>query len=184
MNKKSIFLFLFAILITSGLRANEVQEPDVKDLTIRERFFVGGFIGLQFGTQTAINVSPTAGFRFTNRLSAGVGGTYQYYNDRFFGRSFSTHVYGYSFFARFSILRRVFLHAELEQLSLKSRNEEFLGDPGERYWETNRFLGAGYRQPLSERVWFNIMVLYNFNEDSRAYFQNPIFRFGIDVALR
>ncbi|HSV76755.1 MAG TPA: hypothetical protein VLH37_06960 [Bacteroidales bacterium] len=183
MNKKSIILSLCFLLAAFGLKAQEIEEPDVRDLTIRERFFVGGFIGLQFGTQTAINISPIAGFRFTNRLSAGVGGTYQYYNDRFFGRSFTTHVYGYSLFTRFNVIPRAFLQAEFEQLSLQSREERILDQPGERIWETNWFLGAGYRQPLSENVWFNVMVLYNFNENSQAYFQNPIFRFGINVGL-
>jgi len=183
MNKKPIILLICFLLSGFVLKAQEIEEPDVRDLTIRERFFVGGFIGLQFGTQTAINISPIAGFRFTNRLSAGVGGTYQYFNDRFFGRSIITHIYGYSFFTRFTVIPRAFLHAEFEQLSLQSREERILDQPGERFWETNWFLGAGYRQPLSERVWFNVMVLYNFNQESKAYFQNPIFRFGINVGL-
>jgi len=172
-------------LFLSGLvlKAQEVEQPDVKDLTFRERFFVGGFIGLQFGTQTAINISPIGGFRFTNRLAAGLGGTYQYYNDRFFGRSFTTHVYGYSFFTNYKIFRRVFLQAEAEQLNLQSRDEGILAQPGTRVWETNWFLGGGYQIPIAEKAWFNIMVLYNFNENSQAYFQNPIFRFGVNIGL-
>ena len=184
MNKSFYILFPVILLIASPLFGQAAQERDVKEMKVRERIFVGGFIGLQFGTQTAINISPLAGYRITNRLSAGIGGTYQYYNDRLIPGQFNiTHVYGYSFFTRFRIIPRAFLHAEYEKLNLSSTRVGPEFSPGTRIWEENYFLGGGYRQPLSDRVSLNIMLLYNFNKETNAYYQNPIFRFGIDVAL-
>lgn len=182
--KKILFVsLLVTALFLPKLSAQAFEERDVKDMTVRERFFVGGFLGLQLGTQTAINVSPLLGYRFSNRLSAGVGGTYQYYNDRFFGQSNTTHLYGYSLFTRFRVIPRAFIHAEYESMSLKSRLEGPGFEQGPRTWEENIFLGGGYRQPLSDRVSLNIMLLYNFNNNSQAYYQNPIFRVGVDVSL-
>lgn len=183
MGKKLMLVISVLLLAVFQVAGQDDQERDVKDMKVRERIFVGGFLGLQFGTQTAINVSPLVGYRFTNRLSAGVGGTYQYYNDRFFGHSQTTHVFGYSFFSRFRVIPRAFLHAEYERLNLVSRPTSAQFEPGTRIWEANYFLGGGYRQPLSEKVSFNFMVLYNFNPNSQAYYQNPIFRFGVDVSL-
>lgn len=181
-NRLLVFFFLI-LLGFSQLMARAEEEPDVREMKVRERIFVGGFIGLQLGTQTAVNISPLVGYRISNRLSAGVGGTYQYYNDRFFGQSRSTHLYGYSAFARFRVIPRAFLHAEYERISLQSRVDQLGPEFGARVWEENFLLGAGYRQPLSDRVNFNLMLLYNFNTKSSVYYQNPIFRFGIDVSL-
>ena len=109
-NKYKSLLLLGILLLASHqpIKAQffpqESHEPDFQELSIRERIFVGGFIGLQFGTQTAINISPLAGFRITERLSAGMGGTYQYFNDRWLGESYVTHVYGGSLFARFRVV--------------------------------------------------------------------------------
>lgn len=177
-------LFVIIATISNNAFSQAAEGRDVSDLTISERIFFGGFLGLQFGTQTAINISPQAGFLISNRFSAGIGSTYQLYHDRFFGQSFTTHVFGYSVFGRLHIMPRIFAHAEFEQLNMQIRENRVLDQPDERFWETNIFLGAGYRQPLSDRVNFNIMLLYNFNEQSQAYYQNPIFRFGVDVSLR
>jgi len=184
MYSRILFTIGLFTLASFNLFSQAAEGRDVSDLSPRERIFFGGFLGLQLGTQTAINISPQAGFLISNRLSAGFGATYQLYHDRFFGQSFTTHVYGYSVFGRFHILPRIFAHAEFEQLNLQYRDNRVLDQPGDRFWETNIFLGAGYRQPLSERVNLNIMLLYNFNEQSQAYYQNPIFRFGVDVAIR
>lgn len=154
----------------------------VGSMSTRERIFVGGSLGLQFGTITAISVSPIAGYWITNRLAAGIGGTYQYYNDRSFGQSFTTSVYGGGVFTRFLLIPEAFLHAEYEKTSLESYRFA-PGSDQDRIWEDNYFLGAGYRLRMGEKAFFNIMLLFNLNDDSRVYYQNPLLRFGVDIGL-
>lgn len=160
------------------------SDPDVGELSARERVFIGGFIGLQFGTFTSVSVNAHAGFRITNRLSAGMGGAYQFANDRWFGQSYTSHTYGGSLFARFRVFDQFFLHAEHEWLSLLSRLE--LSEPTERQRvsEQNFLLGPGYGLRMSERVRLNLLLLYNFNEETQVYFNNPFFRVGVDIYLR
>lgn len=175
-----LLFFTTFILFTTQLFANNNDDDyDVRDLDFKERIFFGGYIGLQFGDFTFVDISPIAGYRITNKLSAGIGLTYQYFHDRFFG--YGTHTFGGSTFARFLIIPQAFVYAEYEMLNLESTY--FFEDNGNRFWEYNYFLGAGYRQRIGSRAFFNIMLLYNFNDDSFVYFQNPIFRFSIEVGL-
>ena len=180
------FLLVVAIsLMTTGPGYGE--EPPVSDLSPRERTFVGGFLGLQVGTMTAVSINLHAGYRLTDRLSAGIAGSYQYANDSWFGESFSSHMWGASTFARFRVYSRFFLHGEYERIRLDSRvpplDPDFDPDDRTTVTEDNYFLGAGYGVPLSERIRLNILVLYNFHQDSQAYYDNPFFRVGVDVFL-
>ncbi len=183
MSKTLVFLFSL-LLILFQVQDLQAEERDVKDMSTRERIFVGGFVGLQFGTFTAVNIHALTGYRITNRLSAGIGGNYQYANDRWFGESFSSHMYGGGVFARFRVISHAFLHTEYERLSLRSRTPGGNNEDRPRVSEDNYFLGAGYGFPASDRVRINFLLLYNFNEDSQAYFDNPFFRVGVDVSLR
>lgn len=186
---RHIYLFIALLLIPAALLAQfgggqQAEEPDVRDLPVKERFFVGGFLGLQFGNFTAVNVSTHAGFRLTNRLSAGIGGSYQFANDRWLGQSMTSHTYGGGVFARFRIIENAFVHAENEWLNLQSRID--MGDPGnrQRITESNFLLGPGYGFRMGQRARLNILILYNFNKDSRVYYDNPFFRAGVDIYLR
>jgi len=183
----SVVFFILFLSITLHSRADE--ETDVRDLPIRERIFIGGNLGLQIGNiNTSVVISPMIGYRITNRITSGMGLTYQYYRDTGWGnlKGFTSviHIYGGSLFTRYHVTRHIFAHAEYEALNLDSQMGWKL-DPANknRFWEQNYFAGGGYRTPLGPRANLNLMVLYNFNSQSVVYFQNPIFRIGIDVRM-
>jgi hypothetical protein len=186
---QKLFLFTTVLLmLILPFQAIADDEENVRDLPSRERIYVGGYIGLQIGTITAIVVSPTVAYRFTNRLTMGVGGTYQYYRDRGWGVSpefsASTNIFGGSVFARYNITRQIFAHTEFEALNLDSQMGFGTGSSLDgRFWEYNYFAGGGYRTPLGPRAYLNLMILYNFNSESVVHYQNPVFRFGLDVRL-
>lgn len=185
MKKKSpgvvrLVLLIMLVFFLMPALANDNDEIDVQDLSHKERIFVGGYLGLQIGSYTFVEVSPIVGYRLTNRIDAGIGSTYQY--SRGYLQDSGTHTFGGSGFARFSILPQVFLHGEYELLNLETPlalNEQ----EDDRMWEENYFLGAGYRVRVGEKAFFNLMVLYNFNQDSHVYFQNPVYRFSVEVDL-
>ncbi len=188
MNKNIVLIVVFWILALPFAVFADDEEPDVKDMPTRERILVGGNIGLQISNiNTMVLVSPRIGYRLTNRLTSGLGLTYQYYRHSGWGNTqyrSVTHIYGGSLFSRFSITRQLFLQAEYEALNLDSRMGTLINtDSDNRFWEQNYFLGGGYRAPLGSRASINLMLLYNFNQNSVVYFQNPIFRVGVDVSL-
>lgn len=185
MKKNVIICMLLILPLTafSQFGSLDEEEIDVKELPTKERLFVGGFIGLQFGTYTSVSLNTLAGYRITNRLSAGIGGTYQYSNDRFGGPSLVSHIYGGGVFSRFRIIDKAFIHAEHEWLSVISRMDWIADGNKQRITETNFLVGPGYGIALSPRANLNILLLYNFNENSQVYLDNPFFRVGLDISL-
>jgi hypothetical protein len=187
-SRNLVLVFCLLILVPFNVLADD-DEPDVRDLPTRERIIVGGNLGLQIGNiSTVVIISPSIAYRVTNRLTSGLGLTYQYYRNRGWGSMSGftsvTHLYGGSLFSRYSITRQIFAHAEFESLSLDSQmGWRTAPEEGGRFWEQNYFLGGGYRAPIGPRAALNIMLLYNFNSNSVVYFQNPIFRFGVDINL-
>ncbi|TFV93370.1 hypothetical protein E4S40_14030 [Algoriphagus kandeliae] len=157
---KALFfgLFLFSSIAFA-------QRPIYSDSTsFKDRLYFGGNFGMQFGTITLIDVSPLAGVMITDRYSAGLGITYQYFDDRrYIGGSSST--YGWRVFNRYNVLPNIFLHAEFESINFDNYN--LLTDRFERIWANGLFLGGGYFAPFGGgRGGANFTFLYNVLHDN------------------
>jgi len=171
---------------------------------------VGGNLGFQLGSATAIDISPEVMVRVVDQFHLGIGFSYDYlkYKNYFYDDTlklylpFKSNVYGGRIFARYylrslldNFLGNLFVHAEYEYLyyvtPYKSDPSGQISDLfGYRYSYgksameiSSLFLGAGYEQPLSDRVYMDIIVLYNFNESYNSPYSNPVFRLGFGVKL-
>lgn len=135
-------------------------------------------MGLQFGTQTFIDISPAVGYKFTDKISAGIGATYQYYkiNEKYY--EFETNVYGGRVFARYNFTDYLFGHAEYEYLNMEAF--DFFR---RRVDVVSVFGGVGYLQRISDNSGIVAMVLYNFNESRYSPYMNPVFRVGFVVGM-
>lgn len=183
-------ILILILLITNRLMATEAEEPD-------SRFFTGGFLGLQFGTVTLLDVSPLLGYRLTENWHIGVGATYKFQSirnvhyDIYLGRwrNARSHIFGGQAFTRFFVTRQFFAHSEYEFLRI--RNEVFVDDPvNQRYNRDHSFsdvhsffVGGGYRQLLSDRFATDIMLLWNLNDTFESPYNNPVFRIGFVINL-
>jgi hypothetical protein len=144
-------------------------------------FFSGNLGNFRFGTETSLDISPSVGYRITDKFSAGVGITYQYYNNRIYHES--TNIYGYRAFLSHAIYKSVFAYTEFENLSLESKYFDPLNvhQDKDRYWLPSLFIGAGYKMAISEKAFFYMMLLYNLNDSGESYYQNPVIRVGISL---
>jgi hypothetical protein len=147
-----------------------------------DKVYTGGDFGLQFGTNTFVQVAPLIGYHITDELSAGLTAKYIYYsiNDPSINYNFHSNIYGGGFFTRYNILEDVFLHAEYETLS---REVPFTPYENRRRLVSGCFLGGGYRQWIGEYSSINLMLLYDVIEDQYSPYQNPIIRVGFDFGL-
>jgi len=187
-------LFLITFLFCSSILLLSAQN----NFSFRDRLFFGGNFGLMVGnTLTDIEISPHVGYYITSRWSAGVGITYEYYNNRYhwyipainqFER-YETHIWGSRLFTNYVILNnmndwiplglnfRIFTHGEYEFLSYENGFFNY-GATGRKM--LNSFLvGGGLRFPMGKRSSMNLTVLWNLNSQLNSiYGSGPIIRIG------
>ncbi len=154
--------FLSIINLTDALGQREIDEESKPPL--KDRMYFGGNFAMQFGTITFIDISPLAGAMITNKLSGGVGVSYQYFNDKRFSGGNSS-LYGGRTFMRYNIFPNIFGHTEFEMLNFDLYNRNL--DEFRREWVPSLFLGAGYFAPFGNRGGANFMILYNLLYDNR-----------------
>ncbi|MGM0944858.1 MAG: hypothetical protein ACQEW9_06710 [Bacteroidota bacterium] len=165
LSSRNRFLLLFGLFFFTTLLASHAQREIYADsIPFKDRLYYGGNFGMQFGTITLVDVSPLVGVMITERYSAGVGITYQYFNDRrFVGGSSST--YGGRIFNRFNVLPNIFIHGELETINFDYFNRA--ENRFQRIWSNALFLGGGYFAPFGGgRGGANFTFLYNILHDN------------------
>jgi hypothetical protein len=175
---------LFAENAAFSQARDEMGQPSQKSSNSKgfdpDRLILGGNLGLQFGsTFTVIEVSPTLGYRLTDRYIAGIGARYIYFRERLFGSNFETNIYGGSIYNQYFFIENLFGHAEYEILSLQSRQAR----TENRLDVHSIFIGGGYRSQLGTNSFGMIMILYNINESVHSPYTNPIIRVGFGFGL-
>lgn len=192
MKKTKLFSFIAftTLLLGAGLIAKtqdstETYRPYNMQNDNKPSFFdrlvFGGNLGLQFGTETIIDISPVVGYKITEKLIGGVGAKYLYYKTELLINGnlykYSTNIYGGSVFGRYYLTPEFYAHTEYEILNLEVPDDFVYGKLVRRNI-TSFLVGGGYRQPLGDRASIGITLLYNLTEDRYSPYQNPILRVG------
>jgi hypothetical protein len=162
--------------------AYTVRKPDRPK--ILDKFFVGGGLGLQFGNQTLIDVSPMIGYSPVKNLGIGINPTYKYYHFKGYSSSYPTstsNIFGVGFFVQYDIIRNILAHAEYEYLHYSTKVTGSLDRSSIEV--SSLFVGGGYRQPISEKASMYLLVLWNLNDDLNSPYTNPVIRAGIKIGL-
>ena len=183
-NKHSTLLFLFLIFFASYSFSQAKESTDKYSSKKKrfqldpERMVLGGGFGAQFGSVTAVEISPTFGYLLTENLLAGVGARYMYFEEKILTYTFSTNIYGGSVFTQYFFLEDYLAHVEYEVLNLEDFSE-----PESRININSFFIGGGYRSMLGESSFATILLLYNLNDDINSPYTNPIIRIGLGFGL-
>ena len=183
---KKIISLLILINVSFGFSQAQKPNNEPKVFNVERPWFTGGGLGLQFGTITNIDLSPIIGYRITDHFAIGLGGTYQYYNDKRYNPHINASMYGGRVFARYYVhyLKNFFAHAELEILNYEKFNA--IGgtiSDRERIWEGNPLAGIGYRQMVGEFSSMHLSVLWNFNQSPYSVYTNPLIRISFNIQL-
>ncbi|MCX6252253.1 MAG: hypothetical protein NTX61_16075 [Bacteroidetes bacterium] len=212
MNKSAllrcVFAFLLFLPVTPNLNAQNKKSSNPESFW--HRISVGGNVGFQFGTNTGIDISPKVMVRIVDQFYGGLGFTYEYsrYKNYYYDTinrkylNFDVNVYGGSIFLRYYLsslfdnwLGNIFAHTEYEYLTY---TRPYVYDPKGSIFDINNntfsrgkekieisslFVGGGYKLPVTERIFIEILVLYNLNESYNSPYSNPVVRIGAGVGL-
>ena len=174
------------------------------------RVRIGGNLGFQFGSVTGITVAPDISIRTIDQLYVGFRFLYQYYNYKnYFWDDdakqylrYESNVFGGGIYLRYylaslfnNFIGNLYAHVEYEyQMYTRPFTNSMAGhiyDPwGYSYvYESSKvevnslFVGGGYRQPVTNRVAIEFLILFNLNDSYNSPYTNPIFRLGVGVGL-
>ena len=154
------FRFFTLILLMGLLPMSLSAQADFgEDASFLDRVYTGGNVGFSFANGvTSVAISPLAGYMVTDRLSIGLGGTYQV--NRFSNIDLTLNNYGVRSFLRYNVTQEFFLYTEYEHLIF-----EFPTVLGSSKVQTDSFngffVGGGYAMPINDRISFVAIALYN-----------------------
>lgn len=150
----------------------------------KRRFFFGTDLGVQFGSTTAIEVSPTVGYTVHRMFKVGISLIFDYFRYGYYtptGKvSFDEFIYGGSVFVRFFPIKYLFLHFEIQGLNQPSFDP--LSNKS-RLWMAYPLLGIGYNQPVSEKAALQLKLLWNLNSNTESIYANPLISLGFNISL-
>lgn len=131
-----------------------------------KNFRVGGNLGLSFGRQTYVEVSPSFGYWvMPSKLQVGISTKfiYQSYKD-YYNQKWQSFIYGGGVFADYVIWRGLFARGEFELINKESGFNDY------RVNVPHLMLGGGYVQEVGDYGNFYIAVLYDIlNTDESIY---------------
>jgi opacity protein-like surface antigen len=145
----------------------------------QKRIEFGGNLGLQFGTVTIVNISPSVGYWFTNYLMGGLELTYLYSHDSREG-GYKGSTYGIDILGKVYPYHNFYLEANYSNLNTGLPS---IGPVKERIWTRAFLIGGGYSQQLSQNVFLNFSILWDVIGEEWYPFNNPLIRAGIVTRL-
>jgi hypothetical protein len=174
--KNKIALFCLLLFVSAGFAQDSTMiRKHPPQQRILDKMFIGGNFGLQFGSFTYVEVSPLVGYQINDRISAGVGVTYEYFHYKTSYYNLKTNVYGGRVFGRYRFTENLFGHVEYEYLNL----EAFDFYPRRRVGVDGILGGGGYMQRFGRNSSMVAMILYNFTQSVYTPYNNPVIRVGV-----
>lgn len=189
---KWLFCLLFIVIgtLSSAQDSDPIPTPKNLSSSARQRegraaqspFMLGGYLGLQFGSATCIELSPHVTYKPIPYFAAGAGVTYMYahVNNRYSGYEWQSHVVGANVYLEGFVFReRLLAHVEYEFLS-------FFPTDRPQSMSHAILLGPGFNMPVSPRVSVYGLILfpvYTYATDNAQVYSIPILRLGINTKL-
>lgn len=159
--------FLLILIFFSGFSVQLISQNEQADSTRSKNSFFedvdfGGGIQLSIGNgYTAVGLSPSAVYGFSDQWASGVSVTYLYVNENLY--NFDYNIYGASTLVLFNPIEELQLNTEFEMLNVHQKN----GEQKNQYWVPAWYVGAGYA--ISKRGTIGLRYDILFDKDKSVY---------------
>lgn len=156
------FCLIVLAMCTATVSAQLPKAPS----EMKGKIVTGGNFGFDiWGNTLYFSVSPQIGYRLTRGLEAGVrlGYDLNYTFDRYYG-NWSVHHISAGAYINYEIIKGIYVHLEDEETCRLVFDGLVSNGSGPR-WYNSLFVGAGYRQYISETGYAYITLLYNLRWD-------------------
>lgn len=162
--------------------AAQPEQKPAKKQSGEKKIYYGGYVNFSLGTYTSIGIEPMVGYKIIPRLSVGAKIRYDYIQDKRFEKTYTYSNYGGSLFARLTVIKRLYLHAEYAGYNYERYIDE---DNSDRTWVPYFFVGAGFSQPIGGRASLNAQILFDVlnNENSPYKSWEPFYSVGVSVGF-
>ena len=189
---RSVLLVLCLLLAGTAMAQEEPAAdsapPAPPTSTLKNRFYVGGWLGGSFGdVVSTFQVAPELGFIVVPKFHLGGSLVYRYRKDKRFEPDLSTTELGGSLYGRYFVYSPIFLQAGVEQLSWEFPVSN--PDGGFDLIDANHtavLVGPGFALPLGPKAASYMTFLYDINYDSSGpnpYDRPWMIRVGIGIGL-
>lgn len=173
-------IIIFSLILSTNLTKAQVSSTGGIS-SGQSKYYIGGGIGLSFGSATYIYMAPELTYAITENLHAGFGVSYEYQSIRNYIPTRNISIYGGKVFARYYVLDDFFAHVEYERLYYR---DNFINpEPQPLIGMDGMYAGVGYRQWTGGNSFFSIALLFNVMDDQIIFGINPFLRFGFSIGL-
>jgi hypothetical protein len=159
------FIVSIVLLFSTTVFAQKGEYVVQQDSDWQDRMYFGGGFGLAGGSgYTSISISPIVGYMISDRLSGGVGASYEYYKNG----NFTDDRWGGQVFLRMNLIKQIFAYGSYQFVNYTTFNT---GGVEGRTTVGRLPLGLGLSQPIGNRSSINFLAAYDvlYNDQLGAY---------------
>jgi hypothetical protein len=155
----------------------------------KSKLFVGGTLGLAFGTYTIVNISPQVGYRFSPLFAAGVGVNYSYYGYSDGYWNYKQSYVGMSVFGRLYPIQQFFIQVQPEENYMWYSQSGSGPNQGAGTIKLNQFvtsllLGGGAAIPTGSNGAITISVMYDVLQNIYSpYYHQAVYGLGYSIGF-
>lgn len=178
--KVSKLLSKYRAFSNSNDLRDATKRTSMKGKTLFERLVIGGNFNVVSVKPVSLDLSPELGFRFSSKLSTGIGMNYRYT----FGDTIRHSWYvsprntGFKVFMNYDIIKSFYAYGEWNITGVSVGK----GEVAQKQWINNYFLGIGRKFLIHPKVYMTATAVYNLN--AKHYNPSYINRFQIRIGFQ